>query len=83
MSIPNMLTSYYENFSLQPLLPKQHIDYLKQMNIKPKVIYDLGACVLHWTNEAQKIWPESKIYQMDAMQTLEDFYKLKKLDYHI
>jgi FkbM family methyltransferase len=62
--------------------PKDHVDYLKQMNIQPKVIYDIGACVMHWTKEARKIWPESKIVLFDAMNHAEFLYKESGLDYY-
>jgi FkbM family methyltransferase len=78
-----MLTAYYHDFSTKRLLPKEHVDYLKSLNIQPKIIYDLGASVLHWTNEAQRIWPDAQIYQMDALETLKDFYEQKHLNYHI
>ena len=62
--------------------PKDHVEYLKQMNIQPKVIYDIGACVMHWTKEASKIWPESKIIMFDGMNHAEFLYKESGLDYY-
>jgi FkbM family methyltransferase len=78
MSIPAMLTSYYHNFSDLKLLPGKHVNFLKALNIKPTVVYDLGSCVLHWANEAKKIWPDVSVYAVDAMPELEDFYEQKK-----
>ena len=67
--------------------PSCHIDYLNKLknefNIYPKVIYDIGACVLHWTQVAKNIWPDSKIYAFEAMDTVEFLYKEHKMDYHI
>lgn len=64
-----------------------HIHYLEKMkndfNIHPNVIYDIGACVLNWTSEAQKIWPNSKIYVFEATDALEFLYKEKNLEYEI
>ena len=62
--------------------PRDHVEYLKQMNIQPKVIYDIGACVMHWTKEARKIWPDSKIIMFDAMNHAEFLYKESGLDYY-
>ena len=62
--------------------PRDHVEYLKQMNIQPKVIYDIGACVMHWTKEARKIWPDSKIIMFDAMNHAEFMYKESCLDYY-
>lgn len=62
--------------------PRDHVEYLKQMNIQPKVIYDIGACVMHWTKEARKIWPDSKVIMFDAMDHAEFLYKESGLDYY-
>ena len=63
----------------QPLLPQQHVNYLWTMktvdNIKPKVIYDIGACVLHWTNRAKEVWPEAEIIPFEAMEAVEPLYR--------
>jgi FkbM family methyltransferase len=53
------------------LLPTTHVEYLakmKQDGHEPKVVYDIGACVLHWTREAVNIWPESKYFAFEAME---------------
>jgi FkbM family methyltransferase len=65
--------------------PKDHVDYLHGMmleGVEPKVIYDIGACVMHWTKEARKIWPDSKIVMFDAMNHAEFLYKESGLDYY-
>lgn len=63
----------------QPLLPQQHVDYLWAMklaqNIEPRVIYDIGACVLHWTNRAKEVWPDAKIIPFEAMEAVEPLYR--------
>lgn len=59
------------NLSNQRLLPRQHVDYLFSMRrdrkLEPKVIYDIGACVLHWTREAVNVWPSSQFVAFEAM----------------
>jgi FkbM family methyltransferase len=69
----------------QRLLPAKHINYLKALgNTKrPRVIYDIGACVLHWTNEAEQIWPHAKFIAFEAMQESEELFKRKGIDYAI
>lgn len=65
--------------------PKDHVDYLHGMmleGVEPKVIYDIGACVMHWTKEARKIWPDSKIIMFDGMNHAEFLYKESGLDYY-
>ena len=67
----------------QPLLPKAHVDYLWEMrhdDISPKVIYDIGACVLHWTNPAKQVWPNAKVIPIEAMQEVGALYTEKGFD---
>ena len=51
-------------------MPINHHNYLIQLknkyNFSPKTIYDIGACVLHWTQSAEQVWPESEIVLFDA-----------------
>jgi len=67
------------------LFPRDHVNYLKEISREytPKVIYDIGACVLHWTNEAEKIWPDSKFIAFEAMDECEFLYKEKGIEYAI
>ena len=68
------------------LLPQDHVNYLniiKEAGIEPKVVYDIGANVLHWTNEAKQVWPNSKYVVFDAMAAASFLYKKAHLDYAI
>ena len=70
----------------QRLIPRSHVDYLaklKESGVEPKVIYDIGACVLHWTNEAARIWPDAEIVAFEAMDSTEFLYQERKMKYHI
>lgn len=67
--------------SLQDDLPRDHVAYLKTMDIKPKVIYDIGACIMHWTKEARKIWPDANITMFDAMDHAQFLYEESGLRY--
>ena len=67
--------SHLEKIAEQDLLPKQHAEYLKSVDIQPKVIYDIGACVLHWTRKAKEVWPNSKYYLLDAANSVQQFMK--------
>jgi FkbM family methyltransferase len=65
-------------------LPQTHIDYLKGMNdggFKPKVIYDIGACVLHWTNSAKTVWPNARYIVFEAMSETQFLYEEQGLGY--
>lgn len=78
------LNLYLNNLSKEQLIPKNHVNYLiklKNDGFEPKVIYDIGSCVLHWTNVAKKIWPDAKIILFDAFQPAEFLYS--GYDYHI
>lgn len=57
-----------------PLLPAPHVEYLHSMNIAPKVIYDIGACVLHWTNRAKEVWPNAEYVLFEAMDEVKFLY---------
>jgi len=58
-------------------IPKDHVAYLQKLKasgFEPAVIYDIGACVLHWTREAQRIWPAAEIVLFDAFDKAEFLY---------
>lgn len=67
----------------QPLLPQTHVDYLKKMNINPAVVYDIGACVLHWTNRAREVWPDAQYFLFDALPELRSLYSKLPYAHHI
>jgi FkbM family methyltransferase len=78
------LTLYYKTFHNDKNIPTNHIDYLKRIkNLyqEPKVIYDIGSAVLHWTKNAKELWPNSKIIAFEAVKEVEDFYKDYGVDY--
>ena len=68
----------------QPLLPMQHVEYLWSMKqglgVEPKVIYDIGACVLHWTNRAKEVWPNAMIVPIEAMSEVGELYEEKGIE---
>ena len=78
--------SRLKELSAQRLIPQPHVNYLQELkdnNVHPEVVYDIGACVLHWTNEAKIIWPNSKFIAFEAMSSCEFLYKEAGIDYHI
>jgi FkbM family methyltransferase len=54
---------------------------LKNQGFDPKVIYDIGSCVLHWTRSAKKIFPDAKYILFDAWEPAEELYT--GYEYHI
>jgi len=70
----------------QRLIPRDHVEYLIQLKnegFEPRVIYDIGACVLHWTNEAQRIWDRAEFVAFEAMDASEFLYQERGLKYHM
>jgi FkbM family methyltransferase len=58
--------------------PKDHVAYLKRLKeegFEPKVIYDIGSCVLHWTKVAKELWPEATFILFDAFAEAEFLYE--------
>lgn len=73
--IPTVL----KELSEKELIPQDHQEYLYDMRyrqeINPSVIYDLGACVGHWTKGARQVWRNSNIYMVDATPSVETVLK--------
>lgn len=53
----------------QDLLPASMREYLAELPA-PSVIYDIGACVGHWSRHAKAQWPSSKIFMFDASHSV-------------
>ena len=66
---------YATQIANMDLLPAEHANYLKTMNVSPKVVYDIGACVLHWTKKAKEVWPGAQYYLFDANEQVEPVLK--------
>jgi FkbM family methyltransferase len=78
------LNAHLQNLSRNLRIPTDHVNYLqylKSSGFEPKVIYDIGSCVLSWTREAKQLWPEAKIILFDAFRPAEFLYEGH--DYHI
>lgn len=72
--------------SQQELIPQEHQEYLKKLQsqgVNPRVIWDVGACVLHWYHLARKIWPNASYYLVDGNSTCEFLYQQHQIDYQI
>ena len=68
---------FLQDLHNKPLLPKKHVDYLKSINLNPKVVYDIGSCVLHWTNEARNIWNDAEFILFEALEDVKFLYNYK------
>lgn len=61
----------------------RELERLKNRGFEPKVIYDIGACVLHWTKWARRVYPDAEYYAFDAWDAVEPLYVERKAKYHI
>lgn len=68
-------STHLEKIANQDLLPVAHAEYLKRIRNKPKVVYDIGACVLHWTRKAKEVWPSAEYILFDAAHSVEPFLR--------
>jgi len=76
-----------KNISKHKPMPPSHQEYLfklkNEFGFEPKVIWDIGACVLHWTTIAKEVWPNSEYFLFDAMEESEDLFEETCHNYHI
>lgn len=82
-SLDTLVEKNIEEVSAQDLLPKEHVDYLKKMDIDPKVIYDIGSCVLHWERHAKAKWPKSEIFLVEANRDVKKLYDKTNQKYYL
>lgn len=75
----NQVLNEFQRVSDALCIPSDHQFYVRELATKhkiiPKVIYDIGSCVLHWTKFASSVWPNAKIYQFEAMDMANEFYE--------
>ena len=69
------------------LMQEAHVKYLAtirdQYKYTPMVAYDIGACVLHWTNAAKTVWPDAEYVAFDALAAAEFLYQEARMKYNI
>ena len=79
IALSSMLDTYtiLQNIYTSNDIPNAHINFLKMLgnNYTPLVIYDIGSCVLHWTQHAHQVWKDSEIYLFEAMEESKLFYE--------
>ena len=71
---------------LRHLLPKQHREYLRKLKsrgVEPRVIYDVGSHVLHWTREAKTVWSDALCFAFEAMHEVAPIYDEERVQYHL
>jgi FkbM family methyltransferase len=69
------------------LLLQTHYDYMikmrNELGVNPRVVYDIGACVLHWTIPARIVWPNSAFVAFEAMDESEFLFQEHGIPYCI
>lgn len=86
MSHELSVQQHLREISLNRCIPHNHVQYLwdlKKSGFEPKVIYDIGACVLHWYTEAKMVWPDAQVVVFDAMDNVEFLYNEKNIPHHM
>lgn len=79
------IQQHLTNISKEDCIPHDHKKYLIQLynnGFRPKVIYDIGACVLHWTNFAKTLWPDAEYVVFDAFDKAVFLYENAGLKHH-
>jgi FkbM family methyltransferase len=66
----------YKEIGENVSLPADHIEYLHvlEQEINPKVIFDIGSSVLHWSRPAREIWPNAQFFLFEAMEDVGPYY---------
>lgn len=70
----------YRELAAQPLLPQEHVNYMKSLNLEPKVVYDIGSSVLHWSSRMRSLWPNAKFILFDALENVGSLYEENGFD---
>lgn len=83
----NNLTNYYKTLNSDYQIPPHNEAYLRGIkdvyDFNPRVIYDIGSAVLHWTKYAKQIFTDAKIIAFDATRELKGFYDEVGVEYHL
>jgi FkbM family methyltransferase len=68
-------------------MPVSHTSFLEKlltdMNFTPKVAYDVGSAVFHWTRHCKRIWSDCNVICFDANPDLEFLYKQHNHSYFL
>lgn len=79
--ILNPIEQNIHNVFNQDLLPKTFQSFIQDLTIEPKVIYDIGSCVLHFTRHAKARWRDSQIILFEANKSVEKLYSSQGYPY--
>lgn len=75
---------HLRKLALYDTIPQAHKDFLRRLRDEalfiPRVVYDLGACLLHWTKEATQIWPSAAFYCVDGFAEAKPLWDEARID---
>lgn len=77
---------HFFNLKNQASMPSDHKAYLvklKNKGFEPNVIYDIGACVLHWTSVAKELWPNAEYIVFDALPKAKAIYESENFKHYV
>jgi FkbM family methyltransferase len=77
------VTNRLRELSNMSLMPQVHYEYLNNSIMNPSVVYDIGACVLHWTKMAKHVWKDAKYIAFEAMGASRPIFEENNIDYNI
>lgn len=80
------LQNYLRKISNHDCIPNNHKQFLielKKSGFEPKVIYDIGSCVVQWTKFAKLLWPNATFILFDAFAPAEFLYIEQGYDYNV
>lgn len=79
------VTNRFRELSRHDVLPSDHANFLQTIKeLNPETVYDIGACVLHWTRKAKEVWPDSRYILFEAMEEVEPIFQENGFtDYHL
>ena len=69
--------------SRSPQAQYNYLMNLKKSGFEPKVVYDIGCCVMEFTKTVLEIWPYTNVILFDAFDKAEFLYKESGLSYHV
>ena len=67
-------------------LPEKTSSFLHKIcadGFHPRVIYDVGSCVMHFTDVAHRVWPDADIVMFDAIESVRVHYEESGFKFHI
>lgn len=74
-AVREFLTYHANNASAYINLHAGYLAYIKkEYGVEPKIIYDIGSAVKHWTSNARHVWPDASYFLFDATRTVEFLY---------